>query len=408
MTQPQRYALVCRDCGHVRAPGVTRYACDTCGGELVVRYLAATTQHARGPGIWRFADRLPGDAGRRQVSLGEGDTPLVPVGDDLRAMLGGAAMSVKCEHMNPTGSFKDRIAAVAVTLSAQRSIGGLVGTSSGNGGAAAAAYAARAGLPFTVFALADTVEQKLLQIRSMGARVVLVRGVGHDAHATEAAAQAIAGEAARRRLFPFLTGGRFSPEAMEGAKTIAYELAEQAFDATHVYAPVGGGGLLAAVGRGYRELLAAGDIAAMPRIIGVQPAGCPTMSPALAGDFSGLHAPSTTTVSGLQVAVLFDGRGAVEAIRLSEGHLTEVPDPEVWEAQRLLAHHEGILVEPAGATALAGALADAREGRLGADARAVVLATGAGYKDSAALRRLSPSTEVVAIDADEIGGVLDG
>lgn len=406
MTQPQRYVLVCRDCGREREPGFTLYACDACGGELVVRYLSAPPP-ARGPGIWRFAGRLPGEPDRQTVSLGEGDTPLVPIGDDVRAMLGVAAISVKCEHLNPTGSFKDRIASVAVTLSAQRGLGGLVGTSSGNGGAAAAAYAARAGLPFTVFALADTVEQKLLQIRSMGARVVLVTGVGHDASATESAAQAVASEAARRLLFPFLTGGRFSPEAMEGAKTIAYELAEQAPDATHVYAPVGGGGLLAAVGRGYRELLADGGIAAMPRIIGVQPEGCPTMSPALAGDFSGLHAPTTTTVSGLQVAVLFDGRGAVEAIRLSEGHLVEVSDPEVWEAQRLLAHHEGILVEPAGATGLAGALTDAREGRLRADDRAIVLATGAGYKDSAALQRLAPSAAVVAIGADEIGEVLD-
>ena len=407
MNEPQRYALGCRDCGQLRDPGSTRYACGACGGELVVRY-SAVTQDAGGPGIWRFARRLPGDHERQPVSLGEGDTPLVSIGDNLRAMLGVAATSVKCEHMNPTGSFKDRIAAVAATLSAQRGIAVLVGTSSGNGGAAAAAYAARAGLAFTVFALADTVEQKLLQIRAMGAQVVLVRGVGHDAGATEAAAQAVAREAARRRLFPFLTGGRFSPEAMEGAKTIAYELAEQASDATHVYVPIGGGGLLAAVGRGYRELLEDGEIAAMPRIIGVQPAGCPTMAPALAGDFSGLQAPSSTAVSGLQVAVLFDGRGAVEAIRLSDGHLTGVPDSEIWTAQQLLARHEGILVEPAGATALAGALADAREGRLGFDDRVVVLATGAGYKDSLALRRLAPSTDVVAIDADEIGEVLDG
>lgn len=228
-----RFFLACRSCGAARAPGPVDYRCPVCGGELVVRYDESARPLWDGTGVWRYRDRLPLSTADSVVSLGEGGTPLVPVPRDL---LGTASVVVKCEHLNPTGSFKDRIATVALSIARERGLGGCVGTSSGNGGAAAAAYAARAGLTAALFALADTAPQKLLQIQALGARVHLVVGLGHDAAATDAAATTIAALAAEHGLMPMLTGGRFSPEAMEGAKTISYVLEEpgQRLDGTGV------------------------------------------------------------------------------------------------------------------------------------------------------------------------------
>lgn len=418
MTAPP-FGLICRDCATRTEPGTLNYQCAACGGELVVRYHESRTglgasgrSNSSGglgasgglnssgglgapggrAGVWRYADRLPLLDPAHIVSLGEGGTPLVSL---AAGTLGVASVAVKCEHLNPTGSFKDRIATVALSIARERGLAGCVGTSSGNGGAAAAAYSARAGLSCSLFALADTAEQKLLQIRAFGATVHLVQGLGHDAAATDTAARTIAALAAEHGLMPILTGGRFSPEAMEGATTIAYEILDEAPHTTVVYAPVGGGGLVSAIGRG---LSTAG---AATRVVAVQPAGCPTLRAALDGDHSGLSGPCTTGVSGLQVAILFDGRGAVAAVRDSGGHLTEVTDAEIHAAQRGLAE-AGILVEPAGATAYAGALADAAAGRLGPHDQVVLLATGAGYKDSTALARLAGDGPVPRITANQI------
>lgn len=407
MRDTGRWRLRCRSCGAAREPGSLRYDCTSCGGELVVEYAAPRPEPVTAvSGLWRWAARLPVRQPSRAISLGEGGTPLVPLGERALKSLGVESAEVKCEHLNPTGSFKDRIAAVAVTLAVERGLAGLAGTSSGNGGAAAAAYAARAGLPLTLFSLSDVAAPKLLQIRALGARVMLVEGIGHDARSTETAANAVARHAAEQGVLPFLTGGRYSPEAMEGAATIAYEIAEARPSTTVVYCPVGGGGLVSALGRGFAAV--AGHV----RVVAVQPSGCATLALALAGDLSGLPGSVTTHVSGLQVAVLFDGPGAVEAVSRSGGHLTEVDDEAIDEAQRLLARDEGLLVEPAGATAFAGALADAREGRLSPADRVVLVATGAGWKDAAALERLvatdggGVAPPVTVISPDDIEGVL--
>jgi threonine synthase len=355
--------------------------------------------------MWRNSRWLPVTDASAVVSLGEGDSALVPLGGVTAYQLGVASIEMKCEHLNPTGSFKDRIASVAVSLAVERGVPGLVGTSSGNGGAAAAAYCARAGIPLTLFALSDVVPQKLLQIRAFGAQVYLVEGLGHDARATEIAALAISGHAVAAGLFPFLTGGRYSPEAMEGAKTIAHEIVLQQPDATVVYAPVGGGGLVSAIGRGLAEVSRSGQ--PVPRVVAVQPLGCRTLSAAMRGDLGGLAGECTTSVSGLQVAQLFDAFGAVQAVTSGNGHVVEVSDTEIHDAQEILARESGLLVEPAGATAYAGVLADARRGVLDPSEHVVVLGTGAGYKDGAALERIAGVDDIVRVDAAQIREVLD-
>ncbi|MEX2563461.1 MAG: pyridoxal-phosphate dependent enzyme, partial [Nitriliruptoraceae bacterium] len=342
--------------------------------------------------MWRFADHLPSVNPAAIVTLGEGDTALLPTAG---AHMTGQAerldldVRIKAEYQNPTGSFKDRIASVAASIVADRGLGGVIGTSSGNGGAAMAAYGARADIPVLLFTSAGMPDGKLQQVLGHGAKVHAVDNFG-DSDGRNPVATTIADLAERHGWLAFLTGANFAPESMRGAETIAFELREQWPAADVVYTPVGGGGLLASIYRGYRRTTTGADAASasMPRIVGVQPAGCPTIARAVDGDLSAYRGPMDTTVSGLQVRTLFDDE-AVEAITASRGHVVEISDEQAWDAQRLLAREEGVFVEPAGATAMAGLLADLDAGRVPHGASVAVIASGAGHKDPTALARLN-------------------
>ncbi|HSJ28873.1 MAG TPA: pyridoxal-phosphate dependent enzyme [Acidimicrobiia bacterium] len=350
-------------------------------------------------GMWRYAELLPVRNPDSVVSLGEGGTPLLPATGPRLSSLAVGGVHMKAEHRNPTGSFKDRIAAVATALIRQDGLAGAVGTSSGNGGAAIAAYGARAGFPVILFTTSGIVDGKLEQILAHGGRTHVVEHMGTGG-STGGVAPTIAALAAETGWLPFLTGDIYMPEAMRGAETIAFELSEQVPGLDAIYVPVGGGGLLGSIYRGYRRL--GGRI---PRIIGVQPAGCPTFRRAAAGHLDPLPDPVTTTISGLQVAVLFD-HGGLAAIEAGHGRVVEVTDEQAWEAQRLLAREEGVFVEPAGATALAGLLSDADDGRIDADDQVAVILSGAGHKDPVSARRVAGTNHPVGVTADSVGDVF--
>ena len=351
--------------------------------------------------MWRFAELLEIDPST-STSLGEGDTPLLNATSSPLAQPGGPSICFKAEYQNPTGSFKDRIAAMAAAIIARDKLLGAVGTSSGNGGAAISAYGARAGFPVTLFTVSGIVDGKLQQILSHGARANIVAELGSAFEGVETVAQTIATMAADEGWLAFLTGARYASEAMRGAETIAYELVEQRSTATVVYIPIGGGGLLASIWRGYQRL-GLGNL--IPQLVGVQPDGCPTMNRALAGTLDPLDGALETTISGLQVPVLFDF-DAPTAITDSGGHVVEVTDRQAWDAQRILARHEGLFVEPAGAVALAGVLADLEHGKISADDEVVVILSGAGHKDAVSASRLGEDNPPRHIKVDDIQSVL--
>jgi threonine synthase len=252
-------------------------------------------------------------------------------------------------------------------------------------------------LPVTLLVVPGAPAAKLMQLRCFGARVLELRGLGFEAAGTLAAAEEVVRVATRNNLLPFVTARRFSPEAMDGAKTISYELGERVPEVDVVYLPVGGGGLLASAWQGFLDRASQLDRA--PRLVAVQPNGSATVRRALVGAPALLDEPVTTSVSGLQMGALFDTADVVDAIRSSGGHLVEVTDQEVWDAQARLAHAAGTLVEPARAVALAGATADAAAGRFEGSETVVALGTDAGLKDSDALARLAgaePLPEVFA------------
>lgn len=327
----------------------------------------------RGIDAWR--DDLP--VSGPLISLGEGETPLIAL-TRIGARIGLPHLAAKLEGMNPTGSYKDRIAAVSMTLARQQGKRGWIATSSGNGGMALAAYGARAGLPGILFAVPDMPREKLLPLLALGVDVHPVKGVG--AGGTPRAASdmfdAVRRCAGEHDLFLGVTAHAFNAEGMRGVDTIGYELHRDAADARAVYAPTGGGGMAAAIARGLSRM---GSRAAL---VVCQPAGCAPIADYLAGAIDAPRiARCDTQISGLQLPDPPDGQLAADQARRSGGWGTAVDDGAIHDAQTMLARTEGVFVEPASATALAAAIRDRREGRLGPEDRVILILTGAGLKD---------------------------
>jgi threonine synthase len=317
-----------------------------------------------------------------RAALGEGNTPLVAA-SALAREVGLRRLYFKLESSNPTGSFKDRFARAAVGAMLDAGQRACVASSSGNTGSALAAYCARAGIACHLFVTEETPAEKILQARAYGARVYRVVGYGSDPRATAETDARLAAIASVRKV-PFVVSAyRYCPDAMEGLGAISDELVVQLGDVPdHLFVPVGGGGLLTAVWRGFRRLHDAGRIPRLPRMHGVQPAGNPTVHRAwLAGSREVAPVVSTTRISGLIVPFDIDGSAALSAIYESGGRAFAISDEEIWGAQRLLAAGEGIYAEPAGSASVAGLREAARSGWIGAGESAVCLITGHGFKD---------------------------
>ncbi|MFC0530309.1 pyridoxal-phosphate dependent enzyme [Phytohabitans kaempferiae] len=330
---------------------------------------------ARGAGLGRFAADLP--AVDEFVSLGEGDTPLIPL-DVLARRLGLRHLSAKMESLNPTGSYKDRVAAMSLSLARQRGDTGWIATSSGNAGLAMAAYGTRAGLPGFLCLVASAPLEKRLPLMPYPIGLVAVDGVGRQSTGTSESVlfDHVCAAAERHRLFLGVTAHAFNPDGMRGIDTIGYELAEQAPDATHVYVPTGGGGLLVAVARGLRHRNHPA------RVVVAQPEGCAPIVRFLDGE---VPRPAVdrcdTDISALQLPHPPDGQLAADAVLHSRGWGTAADDKAILSAQRLLAATEGVFVEPASAATVACLLADVERGRITADDHPVLLMSGAGWKD---------------------------
>lgn len=301
------------------------------------------------------------------VTLGEGNTPILSLTSVARS-LGLNDVFGKAEWMNPTGSYKDRIAAATIDDAIRRSNRGWIGTSSGNGGASMSAYGAKAGLPGYLCIAADAPAEKVRSIVPYGATLLPMSSLGI------AEMDAIGQLAEEFELKLSVTAYRYNPEGMFGAEAIGTELRSQG-DFTHVYVPTGGGGLLVAVARGLGR-------ASSTRIICAQPEGC---NPIVRYVNDEIESPRidtcTSTVSGLQLPTPPDGEIAATAVVESKGWGCSVSDEDAWSMQDFLARKEGVFVEPASALAVAALANDARSGRLPASARPVAILTGSGLKD---------------------------
>ncbi len=358
--------------------------CERCGQMLAVRYdlervRAQVTKDAlrgRPPGMYRFRELTPLDEDETPVTLGEGGTPLLPL-PRLAAHLGLRHLWGKDEGQNPTGSFKARGLGMAITRARTLGARGFVIPSAGNAGGAAAAYAARCGLPCVVIVPRDTPAAAVAEAALAGAHVFTLEG------SIATAGKVVARVAPALGWFDLST--LKEPYRLEGKKTMGLELAEQ-LDWTMpdvLLYPTGGGTGLIGIPKGYQELLAMGWVAgALPRIVAVQAEGCAPVVKALADKAETTTAweDPTTHAAGLRVPSPFAGRQMLRILRDTGGGAIAVGERAIEEGQRLLARVEGVWTSPEGGALVAALLEMKARGEVTADARVVLMLTGAGIK----------------------------
>jgi threonine synthase len=419
-------SLVCRRCGARHPPDSVEYTCpehDGVAGVLDVTYDEAAMRSAFAPSdgpvdsLWDYEALLPIDTSE-PVVLGAGGTDLLAAPRLGEAL--GVDAYVKDEGANPTGSNKDRGSAVVATRARNRGHDVVTCASTGNAAASLAGYAARAGLACRIFVPADVPEAKAVQPQVYGADVLAVEGSYEDAYD-------LCRTVSRERGW-YNRSAAINPYAVEGNRTLGFEIAEQT-DATPdwVVLPMGNGCTLAGAWKGLRQFADLGLADGTPRMLGVQAAGATAIhdqfhreraneegAPAADGagrpatepadrDEGGGPADRDRGVTGtaadsIDVTGPHNAGKACEALHESGGDAVVVDDDAILDAQRLLGETEGLFAEPASAAAVAG-LRRARERGIVADGdTVVVVATGTGLKDTATASEAVGDTVAVGSD----------
>ena len=319
-----------------------RWCCD-CGSFLDLEFglpMSVSDIDTAKNTLWRYRTFLPIQQEDSIVSLGEGFTPLLPF------VIEGKRIWLKMEQLAPTGSFKDRGASVLISKLKELGVKEIVEDSSGNAGSAIAAYAAAAGIRCHIFVPRQISPAKTQQISAYGADLHMIEG---DRQATAEAAL----QAAQSRYY---ASHVWNPFFFQGTKTMAYELCEQNHWSAPdtLILPVGNGSLLLGARTGFRELLAAGIIASLPRLIAVQStAFAPLYDAFFTPSDSSPDLSSTTIAEGIAIAHPPRLRQIIAAIRESGGTVIRVNDIEISEAQDEMAAR-GLYIEATSAVAIAG------------------------------------------------------
>lgn len=353
--------------------------------------------------IWRHSEWLGAPPEAARISLGEGDTPLVRsrrIGPEA----GLPNLYFKLESANPSGSYKDRFAAAAISHMLADGKTRCLATSSGNTGAALAACCAAARIRCRIAVVESAPAAKLQQMLAHGAEVFRVRGFGADPEVTARVFAALKQLGDHPMCQLQISAYAHSPAGMRGVESLGHELAERLpTGIQHVFCPAGGGGLTLAVARGFAARIASGSTLHGPAVHCVQPTGNDTIAGPLRHGLDTARAVNCSTrISGLQVASVIDGNEVIRECRATGGTGHLVRDEQTWEAQRRLAREEGIFSEPAGAVALAGALQAAREGIVQASDVVVCLVTGSGFKDADSVAQMNARTECPLISCEEL------
>ena len=331
---------------------------------------------SRPANMWRYHELLPVTDPDQIITLGEGGTPLLDA-TTLARQVGIRRLLIKEEGLNPTGTFKARGIAAAVSKAVEMGATGFTMPSAGNAAGAAAAYCARAGTPVKVFMPQDAPDANKKESIVAGSELNLVDGLISDA------GRISVGIAAEQGLFDLST--LKEPCRAEGKKTMGLEIAHQLgwrMPDAIVY-PTGGGTGIIGMYKGFQELLELGWVEGKPpRFYAVQADGCQPIVKAF-NDGTDTAEPwqnATTKADGLRVPGPFADYLILQAIRETGGGALAVSDDEMVDAMYRLATTEGIIACPEGAATLVGLERLLADGSIGADEEVVLLNTGSGYK----------------------------
>lgn len=321
------------------------------------------------PGVIRkYAAFLPVTDATPVVTLLEGNTPLIPAPNFVKAIGGNFQLFLKYEALNPTCSFKDRGMTLAISKAKERGAEVVICASTGNTSASAAAYAARAGMKCVVLLPKGKIALgKMAQALMYGATTISIEGNFDDA-------LRIVRELGETGKVDVVNS--INPFRIEGQKTGAFEICDALGDAPDFhFIPVGNAGNITAYWKGYQEYHAAEKSDTLPRMFGYQAAGAAPIV-----DGHPIDDPQTVATA-IRIGNPASWQGANNAVKESEGHIGKVTDEEILAAYKLIARTEGIFVEPACATPLAGLIHCVRAGLIPEGSLVAATMTGHGLKD---------------------------
>ena len=377
--------LQCSDCATIYNPDTLQTFCPICQSPLLAIYDTEKIRghvdrdeiHQRPRGMWRWEELLPVKDPANIVTLGEGDAPLLRI-PRIGKTLGLTNLYVKDEGMNPTGSFKARGLAAAISKAKELGVDKVIIPTAGNAGGAMAAYAARAGLRAHIFMPKDTPIANIEESRIAGASVTLIDGLISEA-------AGMAGVKAREEGW-FDVSTFKEPYRTEGKKVMGYELADYfnwELPDVIIY-PTGGGTGLVGMWKAFQELEDLGWLnnTHRPRMVAVQADGCAPVIKAFheGAEFCDFWIGAKTIASGLRVPKSFADRLILNDMRESHGTAVAVSDEAILDAQARLAAAEGIFAAPEGAATLAALEKLVEQGWVHPDERVILFNTGTGLK----------------------------
>jgi threonine synthase len=335
--------LLCQSCQAEYPSSEPRWCC-TCGGFLTLDFHARFPVQKikkRKPTLWRYREAIPIDQDSHIISFDEGFTPLI------EEEMFGRKVLVKQDHLFPSGSFKDRGASVLVSKIQELGVKKVVEDSSGNAGAAIAAYCAKASIDCHIYVPGKTSKEKLLQITQYGAHLHKIPG------SREETAQA-AWEQAQSTYY---ASHSWNPFFFHGTKTFVFEIVEQLQwkPPDIIVVPVGNGTLLYGSFLGLKELQQEAVIEKIPRIIGVQAKSCAPLATAWRnqGKVRPCRITQHTIAEGIAITHPIRAKDILHAVQETKGDIITVSDKEILEALRYI-QRKGYCIEPTSAVALAG------------------------------------------------------
>jgi threonine synthase len=401
--------LKCRECGAEYTP-VFKYICEECFGPLDVIYdvppnlTKETFTSRQDKTYWRYFELLPIADKNHIVNIHAGFTPLQHA-EELGTHLGNLKnLFIKNDSVNPTFSFKDRPAGVAISRSREIDLKAVGCASTGNLASATAAHAAKAHLPCFIFAPSDIEKVKIAQALSYGAKFVAVEGTYDDANRIAS----IIGDSKGIGIVNI----NMRPYYVEGSKTLAFEVAEQ-LDwqvPDHLIIPVGSGAMLNAICKGFEELHEIGliDDVSNLKITAAQPHGCAPIVDAFknkTGEIVPVERPETIAKS-LAIGDPGDGVYVLRRLKQYGGIAEEANDNEIVEGILTLCRTEGIFTEPAGGVSIAVLKKLVDDGFIERNEKVVCYVTGNGLKSTEAIMSALPKLDVVKPDVQTVSAMI--
>jgi len=402
----QKTHLQCRECKKEYDP-TFKYICDECFGPLDVHYnfpsLTKNTFVNREQTYWRYFELLPITDKSNIVSINAGMTPLVKA-EKLGKEIGLNNLYVKNDSVNPTFSFKDRPAGVAVSKAKEFGLASVGCASTGNLAAATAAHAAKADLPCYIFAPSDIEHAKITQALSYGSHYIAVDGTYDDANRIAAQVGDSKGVG--------IVNINMRSYYVEGSKTLAYEVAEQLNWQVpdQLVVPTGSGAMLNAICKGFEELetVSLVDKVSQMHMNCAQANGCAPIVNAFkknSTDVVPVESPDTVAKS-LAIGDPGDGRYVLKRLKQFNGIAEESNNKEILDAILLLAKTEGIFTEPAGGVSVAVLKKMVEQGQIDKNEITVCYVTGNGLKATESLMEVLPKPQVMQPDVAKISAVV--